>query len=63
MARYQLVRRLAARRWHLAGQWGRALCGVAMTGADTRTLETSDLRQLTCPDCLAMLTGKLRRVP
>lgn len=63
MERYRLVRRLAARRWHVQGDHERALCGVAMAGADIRTTATSDLRTISCPDCLAILTGKRNGAP
>lgn len=62
--RYQLVRRESARRWHLAGERGRALCGVAVVHmgdlSPVATRATDDLRELTCPDCLAILVGKAR---
>ena len=60
LARYRLVRRETARRWHLESidDAYRALCGVAWGPSPVARRYTSDLRLLTCPDCLAIVTGK-----
>ena len=57
--RYHLAKRANAERWHLEGEYGRAACGVALVGvAPVVYRTTSDLVELGCDDCLAILTGK-----
>lgn len=57
--RYHLAKRASAARWHLEGAYGRAQCGVALTGVSPVVYRTtSDLLELGCDACLAILTGK-----